>query len=84
MVHPGPCPVQVKRGRRGSPERTGVRRRVELSSLPTQVDFFLGLNLWTPAASASFVQAIPEPTAALCFGAGFGLVAATLRRRARS
>ena len=57
---------------------------VELSSLPTQVDFFLGLNLWTPAASASFVQAIPEPTAALCFGAGFGLVAATIRRRARS
>ena len=57
---------------------------VELASLPTRVDFFRGLNLWTPAASANFVQAIPEPTAALCFGAGFGLVAATLRRRARS
>jgi hypothetical protein len=56
---------------------------VELASLPTQVDFFRGLNIWSPVASASFVQAIPEPTAALSFFAGFGLVAATLRRRAR-
>ena len=56
---------------------------VELRSLPTRVDFFRGLNVWRPAASASFVQAIPEPTAALSFFAGFGLVAATLRRRAR-
>lgn len=56
---------------------------VELASLPTRVDFFRGLNFWRPAASANFVQAIPEPTAALSFFAGFGLVVATLRRRAR-
>lgn len=54
---------------------------VELASLPTRVNFFRGLNFWSPVASANFVQAIPEPSAALCFGVGFGLVAATVRRR---
>ena len=67
----------------GRSEASTALFAVELSSLPTRVDFFRGLNFWTPAASANFVQAIPEPTAALCFGAGFGLVAATVRRRAR-
>jgi hypothetical protein len=66
-----------------TPRHANYQFLVDFSGRSAPSTFFRGLNFWRPAASANFVQAIPEPTAALSFFAGFGLVVATLRRRAR-
>jgi hypothetical protein len=57
---------------------------VALSNAPTQLAFFQNLDFRRPAATASFSgdAQVPEPGAALVFGAGLLVVLSAFRRRA--